>query len=56
MNFIERWIRHRFKAIGLCLFSPTEAFWGEVYYWKNFMKSIPFRIKCRRISIWDLYH
>lgn len=56
MNFILRWFMNRWKVIRLMSFSPTEVFWHEVLYWRNFAKSIPFRIKYRRVSIWDLYH
>ena len=56
MNFVKRWLMHRFGFVRLLSFSPVEVLWAEFRYWKNFAKSIPFRIRHRRISIWDLYH
>ena len=56
MNFIVRWLLNRWKTIRLTPFSPTEVFWHEVDYWKTFAKMIPYRIKHRRLSIWELYH
>lgn len=56
MNFILRWFINRWKSIRLMPYSPFEVFWHQVSYWRNFAKTIPFRIRQRRISIWDLYH
>ena len=56
MNFVLRWFTNRWKSIRLMPYSPFEVFWHEIEYWKDFAKSIPFRIKQRRVSIWDLYH
>lgn len=56
MNFILRWFINRWKSIRLMPYSPFEVFWLQVSYWRNFAKTIPFRIRQRRISIWDLYH
>lgn len=57
MNFMLRWARIRWRSsIRLVPFSPSEVFWREVLYWKTFARTIPFRIRHRRISIWDLYH
>ena len=56
MNFILRWLTNRWKIIRLMPFSPSSVFWSEMGYWRNFAKSIPFRIRHRRVSIWDLYN
>ena len=56
MNFILRWFLNRWKSIRRMPYSPSEVFWHEVEYWRNFAKSIPVRIRYRRVSIWDLYH
>ena len=56
MNFVRRWFTNRWKSIRLMPFSPSEVIWHEVEYWRNFAKSIPLRVRHRRVSIWDLYH
>ena len=56
MNFIRRWFTNRWNSIRLAPYSPSEVFWHEVEYWRNFAKTFHLRIKHRRISIWDLYH
>ena len=56
MNFVRRWFTNRWKSIRLMPYSPSEVFWHEVEYWRTFARSIPLRIRERRVSIWDLYH
>ena len=56
MNFVVRWLGNRWKCIRLAPFSLSEVFWQEMDYWRDFIRKIPFRIRHRRISIWDLYH
>ena len=56
MNFVARWLWNRWKEVRLAPFSPFEVFWHEVDYWRDFARKIPFRIKHRRISIWEFYH
>ncbi|MBO4435979.1 MAG: nucleotidyltransferase family protein [Fibrobacter sp.] len=54
-NFVTRWFGRRWRAMRFCPFSPVEMFWGEIAYWRNFFRSIPIRIKLRKLSIRDLF-
>lgn len=54
-NFVTRWFGKRFRAIRFCPFSPVEVFWAEVAYWRNFARTIPIRIRLRKLSIRDLF-
>ena len=54
-SFVTRWFGRRWRAIKFSPFSPMDVFWTEVAYWKNFVRSIPIRIRLRRISIRDLF-
>lgn len=54
-SFVTRWIGKRWRAIKFSPFSPMDVFWAEVAYWRNFVRSIPFRIKLRKLSIRDLF-
>ena len=48
---IPRWFGRRWRAIKFCPFSSVEVFWAEVAYWKNFARTIPIRIKLRKLSL-----
>lgn len=48
---VPRWFGRRWRAIKFCPFSPVEVFWAEVAYWKNFARTIPIRIKLRKLSL-----
>ena len=54
-NFVTRWFGKRIRAIRFCPFSPVEVFWAEVAYWRNFARTIPIRIRLRKLSIRDLF-
>ena len=56
MNFFVRWLKNRWRCIRLFPFMPMEVLWCQIDYWKNLLNTIPFRIKHRRLSIWDLYN
>ena len=56
MNFVLRWLKIRLRFIRKLWFAPIEVLSREVDYWIVFIKSIGFRIKMRRLSIWDMYH
>lgn len=54
-NFVTRWFGRRWRAIRFCPFSPLDVFWAEVNYWKMFVRSIPIRIRLRKVSIRELF-
>lgn len=54
-NFVTRWFGRRWRAIRFSPFSPLDVFWAEVNYWKMFVRSIPIRIRLRKISIRELF-
>lgn len=54
-SIIPRWFARRWRAIKFCPFSPAEVFWAEIAYWKNFARTIPIRIKLRKLSIRELF-
>ena len=54
-SFVTWWFGKRWRSIKMSPFSLTDVFWAEVAYWKNFWRSIPVRIKLRRLSIRDLF-
>ena len=54
-NFVQHWIRKKKRELSFFGVAPVEMFWLEVMYWKGYVKSIPLRIRLRRVSIRDLY-
>lgn len=59
-NVVQLWFRRKFRLISLLWFAPAEIFWEEANYWKKLVKSIPLRVRLRKVSlwhdsIWDLY-
>lgn len=54
-NFVQHWIRKKKRIFSLWGLAPAEIFWEEVDYWKMYIKSIPLRIRLRRVSIRDLF-
>ncbi len=54
-SFVTRWFGRRWRAIRFSPFSPMDVFWAEVAYWKHFWRSLPIRIKLRKLSIRDLF-
>ena len=54
-SFVTWWFGKRWRSIKMSPFSLTDVFWAEVAYWKIFWRSIPVRIKLRRLSIRDLF-
>lgn len=52
---IPRWFARRWRAIKFCPFSPIEVFWAEVAYWRTFARTIPIRIRLRKLTIRDLF-
>lgn len=54
-NFVTRWFGRRWRSLKFYPFSPVEVFWSEVAYWRNFARSIPIRIRLRKLSIRDLF-
>jgi hypothetical protein len=54
-NFVQHWIRKKKRVFWRFRLSPAETFWDEIWYWREFFKSIPFRVRMRRVSIRDLF-
>lgn len=52
---IPRWFARRWRAIKFCPFSPIEVFWAEVAYWRTFARTIPIRIRLRKLTIRDMF-
>ena len=52
---VSHWIAKRTRSLRFFWFSPIEVFWTEVAYWRTFFRSIPIRIKLRKLSIRDLF-
>lgn len=55
LSIIPRWFFRRCRALRFRSFAPSEVIWSEVSYWKNFIRSIPYRIKLRKASIRELF-
>ncbi|WP_290954029.1 nucleotidyltransferase family protein [Fibrobacter sp.] len=55
LSIIPRWFFRRCRALRFQSFAPSEVIWSEVSYWKNFIRSIPYRIKLRKASIRELF-
>ena len=54
-SFVTRWFGKRWRSLRFGPFSPIEAFWVEVAYWRTFARTIPVRIMLRKLSIRDLF-
>ena len=54
-HFALRWLKRRIRSVSMFWFAPAEVLGHEFSYWRTFIRSIPFRIKMRRVSIWDIY-
>jgi len=52
---IPRWFGRRWRVVRFLPFAPVEILWAEIDYWKRFAKSIPIRIRLRKLSIRDLF-
>jgi hypothetical protein len=50
-RLLLRRIRKRWRSIRLFAFDPLEAFWNEYYYCIWIFRSLPLRIKLRRLSL-----
>ena len=55
LSVVPRWFYRRKRAWRFWSFAPTEVIFGELLYWRNFLRSIPIRIKLRKGSIHDLF-
>ena len=55
LSIVPRWFFRRCRALRFRSFAPSEVIWSEVSYWKNFIRSIPYRIKLRKASIRELF-
>lgn len=51
MNFLLRWFKKRIFIFHRMKFDFWEVFWHSVWYWHQFVKDIPLRIKLRKLSI-----
>ena len=51
-TFVAHWFKRRIHALKLLWFAPAETLWYECDYWKTFLKSIPIRIRLRKVSLW----
>lgn len=51
MNFVVRWFKKRIFIFHRMKFDSREVFWRFMYYWGQFIKDIPLRIKVRKLSI-----
>lgn len=49
------WLKRRCYFLKKLPFDYKEALWKEITYWKTFLKSIPIRIRLRKLSIRDLF-
>lgn len=55
LSTIPRWFYKRKREMRFWTFAPSEVFWCEVFYWNRTIRSIPIRIKLRKLSIRDLF-
>ena len=53
INFIHRFLNKHFSVFGTCWFNPPEVVWCEIDRWRLFARSIPVRIRLRRISLYN---
>ena len=53
-NFLQAWLQKKKNVLCHFGFAPSEMLWHEILYWKRFVKSIPIRIRLRRVSIWNM--
>ena len=47
----RRFFKARMRQLKMIWFSFWEGVWSELFYWKNFIKRIPLRIKYRTLSL-----
>lgn len=50
-TLITRWTKREIRSIRLARVAPSEFIWGELTIWGNIIKTIPTRIKNRRLSL-----
>jgi hypothetical protein len=55
-HFFVSWSKRRMRELRLLWFSPFEIIWHELRYWMGFVKSIPLRVRLRKVSVWDEFH
>ena len=49
------WIHNRTHVFRMLSFDVSEAIWHEISYWKLFVRTIPLRIRLRRVSIREFF-
>jgi len=54
LSMLPRWFFKRKRERRFWVFAPSEIFWMKAAYWKRTIRSIPIRIKLRKLSIRDL--
>ena len=50
-SFLLIWLKKRFRELKEIRFDWKECLWNEFGYCKSFMRSIPLRIRLRKISL-----
>lgn len=54
-GFVRRWFHNRTHVFRMLSYDVSEAIWHEIFYWRLFARTIPLRIKLRRVSIRGLF-
>ncbi|WP_349679827.1 MULTISPECIES: nucleotidyltransferase family protein [unclassified Fibrobacter] len=52
---VMRWLVNRKNSLRMFPFDAAETFWSEVGYWKLFLRTVPLRIKLRKLSIKEFF-
>lgn len=52
---VMRWLVNRKNSLRMFPFDAAETFWAEVGYWKLFLRTIPLRIRLRKLSIKEFF-
>ena len=55
LSMLPRWFFNRKRERRFWSFAPSEIIWMKIGYWKRTIRSIPIRIKLRKMSIRDLF-
>lgn len=50
-----KWFVRMHRPLQLFMFDPVEVFWGFISNWVEFVRSIPVRIKLRKLSLKDYW-
>ncbi len=56
VHFLVRWLKRKSRDFSLFWFAPSEIAWIFFDYLRSFLRSVPVRIKMRKLSLWDVFH